>query len=139
MRLFAKKERAIEEPAVNLTPLIDVVFVILIMFIVIAPLLELDRVELAEAPSNSSNGSASVQEASPIAVHVHRDNTIWMDNQEVSIEELSGRLQQAKIRFPNAAPQLFHDRQAHFGTYQAIKNAAEDAGFQQMDVVLKPN
>ena len=34
---------ASEEPVVNLTPLIDVVFVILIMFILVAPLLEADR------------------------------------------------------------------------------------------------
>ena len=38
-----------EEPLINLTPLIDVVFVVLIMFIVIAPMLEVERVELASA------------------------------------------------------------------------------------------
>ena len=44
-RFFKQSDsRAIEEPTVNLTPLIDVVFVILIMFIVVAPLLELELV-----------------------------------------------------------------------------------------------
>ncbi|MEI8125918.1 MAG: biopolymer transporter ExbD, partial [Parachlamydiaceae bacterium] len=56
-----------ENPEVNLTPLIDVVFVILIAFIVLAPLLELDRVELADASTSLQEKEVSVQEASPIA------------------------------------------------------------------------
>lgn len=48
-KICRKKSSALEEPAVNLTPLIDVVFVILIGFIIIAPLLEIDRIDLAEA------------------------------------------------------------------------------------------
>ena len=52
--------------------------------------------------------------------------------------QLVDYLKQAKKRYPQAKPQIFHDKKAHFGTYQAIKNAAEAAGFQQMDIILKP-
>lgn len=130
--------KQIEEPTVNLTPLIDVVFVILIMFIVVAPLLELDRVELADAAIDPLDGSVAVQESSPISIHVHKDNSIWFNNQKVTVEQLIPLLKESKVRYPLAKPQLFHDKQAHFGTYQSIKNAAEAAGFQQMDVILKP-
>lgn len=128
-----------EEPAINLTPLIDVVFVILIMFILIAPLLELDRIELASAPSTSSEHVVSVQEKGPFSVHVHRDNTIWYNQEKVSVEELAKRLRIAKEQHPKDRPQLFHDKQAHFGTYQSVKNAVEDAGFEHMDIILKPS
>lgn len=130
---------AIEEPAVNLTPLIDVVFVILIAFIVIAPLLELDRVELADASAAApQDKSVSVQEASPVAIHVRSDNMIVVNGQPVTLQQLKEYLVQSKKRYPNARPQVFHDKKAHFGTYQSIKNAAEEAGYHQMDVVLKP-
>lgn len=128
-----------EEPSVNLTPLIDVVFVILIMFIVIAPLLELDKVELAEANMSTGEGNSSVQESSPISIHVHKDNSIWYNKQIVSVDQLTPLLKEAKNRYPQARPQLYHDRHAHFGTYQSVKNAAEQAGFSQLDVVLKPS
>lgn len=127
-----------EEPTVNLTPLIDVVFVILIMFIVIAPLMELDHVELAEGPAVPLRGSQSVQEQSPITIHVSADNTIKFNNQSVTLSQLTDLLKQAKIRYPTISPQIFHDRRAHFGTYQAVKNSVEEAGFQQMDIILKP-
>lgn len=132
------KQRHIEEPVVNLTPLIDVVFVILIMFILIAPLLELDRVELADASSEQLDGPTAVHDNGPITIHVHRDNTVSFNNQLVSIDQLTALLKQAKQQYPNARPQLFHDKRGHFGVYQTIKNAAEAAGFQQMDIILKP-
>lgn len=127
-----------EEPVVNLTPLIDVVFVILIMFILVAPLLELDRVELADAGTDVKGAAVAVQESSLISIHVRKDNTILLNGQAVSPEQIPMLLKQAKQRYPNARPQLFHDRQGHFGVYQTIKNAAESAGFDEIDVVLKP-
>lgn len=133
-----KKSRVEEEPVVNLTPLIDVVFVILIMFIVIAPLLESDHIELADASSAQLNGNVSVQESSPIQIYVRKDNTVWFNQRQMRENELLAALKEAKIRYPNAKPQLFHDKGALFGTYQWVKNAAEGAGFQQMDVILKP-
>ena len=132
------RRKDIEEPVINLTPMIDVVFVILIMFIVIAPLLELDKVELADGPSAAGNTSMAAQESSPIAIHVHRDDTIWFNNQAVSPSQLASLLKEARVRYPNAIPQLFHDRFAKFGTYQSVKNAAEAAGYHQMDIILKP-
>ncbi|MBS4165198.1 Biopolymer transport protein exbD1 [Neochlamydia sp. AcF65] len=140
-RRFIKNSihKNIEEPIVNLTPLIDVVFVILIIFILIAPLLELDNVELAQASSGLSESSPNfVQASSPISIHVRKDNTIWFNKQMVTIEQLFTLLKEAKKRYPDAQPQLYHDRTAHFGTYQAVKNTAEKAGFTQLDVILKP-
>lgn len=137
-RISFSGQPTVEEPTVNLTPLIDVVFVILIMFIVIAPLLELDRVELAEGPAALLTPASSVQESSPITIHVHGDNTIWFNNQIVTPGDLVTQLREAKARFPQARPQIFHDKKAYFGTYQAVKNAAEAAGFSHIDIILKP-
>ena len=46
-RHFSYQEISSEENLVNLTPLIDVVFVVLILFILIAPMVEADRVQLS--------------------------------------------------------------------------------------------
>jgi biopolymer transport protein ExbD len=137
-RTFQVTRAKIEEPVVNLTPLIDVVFVILIIFIVIAPLLELDRVELA---SNRYSGShtSSVQATSPIAIHVHADDTIRLNNRLVAGEQLLEQLKIERKRHPTAQPQVFLDKKAHFGTYQVMKNTVEQAGFTNMDIILQPS
>lgn len=138
MRFNITKSPPIEEPQINLTALIDVVFVILIMFILIAPLLELDRIELADAGAPIPGKTLSVQEASPLTIHVQRNNTILVNKEPVAVSQLPGKLKKAKLLFPKARPQLYHDRKAEFGTYQAVKNALEEAGFPEVDIVLKP-
>lgn len=127
-----------EEPTVNLTPLIDVVFVILIMFIVVAPLLEFDGIKLA--PSGGGiNEKASVQGGSPIAILVRRDNQVVFQGTPVSFPLLKEQLGRARAQHPGARPQVFHDRQAYFETYQMVKNTLEEVGFSEMDVILQPN
>ena len=128
-----------DENQVNLTPLIDVVFVVLIMFIIIAPMLELDRVELASSAANEHKEATSVQESGSIAIHVHEDNSIWINHVQISPQALTSFLKEAKKMYPNQIPQLFHDKKACFGTYQIVKNAVEEAGFEQLDVILQPS
>lgn len=126
-----------EEATINLTPLIDVVFVVLIIFILIAPMLELDRVQLApSAQKEEQNGS--VKDSSPISIYVHADNSIWYQNKCVSAKELLSLLKQAHQNHPAHIPQLFNDRKAYFESYQSVKNAVELAGFAQLDVILQP-
>lgn len=132
------KDTFSEELHINLTPLIDVVFVVLIMFIIIAPIVELDRVQLANAAIRSSHEMAAVEGNNPISIHVHADNTIWFNSHIISEKELIAVLQAAKKKTPTVIPQLFHDKKAQFGTYQMIKNAVELSGFEQMDVILQP-
>lgn len=138
-RMPSSSSHSEEESLVNLTPLIDVVFVVLIMFILVAPMLELDRIELAQHVSNQTKEMAPVQENSAITIHVHRDNSIWLNGKSIDPKELIPIFKRARLTHPGKIPQLFHDRLAHFETYQTIKNAAEIAGFEEMDVILKPS
>lgn len=136
-----KKKRFVDvsEPTINLTPLIDVVFVVLIAFILVAPLLDRDQVELAGGGSLPSHIPLSMKDASPIQIHVRADNTILFLGSRTSLDELPQKLILAKKNYPQAKPQVFHDRKAHFGTYQAIKNCLEQVGFDEMDIVLTPS
>jgi biopolymer transport protein ExbD len=129
----------LEEAQINLTPLIDVVFVILIMFIVIAPLLEIDRVTLAEGPPLRNETIKQADEISPITIHVLQDNSIIFNHKPTTLKELAIQLQAARRAQPTAHPQLFQDKNASFGTYQAVKNVVAGAGFEDLDVILKPD
>jgi len=133
-----RKRRIIPEAEMNLTPMIDVCFVVLIMFIVIAPLLEMERIDLASGPPLDSQSAIAVQEKSPIAIYVFEDDTLAFNKQKVNITQLKTALQLAKQKNPAARPQLFHDRKAKFGTYQTVKNTLEAAGFTELDLILKP-
>jgi biopolymer transport protein ExbD len=133
-----RRKHFLGDAEINLTPLIDVCFVILIMFIVVAPLLEMERVELAYGPPLDQKSVVAAQEKSPLVIYVYADDSVVINKQSVTFAQLKHILAATKQKSPQAKPQLFHDRNAKFGTYQAIKNAIEGAGFTEMDVILKP-
>ncbi len=132
-----KSTGGLGDPGINLTPLIDVVFVILVMFIIVAPLLELDEVQLASG--SAKDAPAYQPEASSLHIHVKEDNSIWINKQRIPSSELPPLLQKIHERIPGERPQVFHDRRAQFGTYQTVKNALEEAGFSEMDIILSPS
>lgn len=128
-----------ESGIINLTPLIDVVFVVLIMFIVVAPMLEIDRVSLATSAAPQENKQhPTLQQDNSLMIYVHADNSIWFHSKMVKPEELFKQLLSAKKSNPRLSVKLFHDKKAHFGTYQMVKNSVESAGFEEMDVILQP-
>lgn len=125
-------------PQVNLTPLIDVVFVVLIAFILIAPLLELEQISLA--PSNRSKELSHANDpTTAITIRVYKNNEIRINEQKITTDALLSHLQNLKKKHPHVIPRLFHDKRAYFGTYQQIKNSIELAGFEKLDVILQPN
>ncbi|MCB1071475.1 MAG: biopolymer transporter ExbD [Chlamydiales bacterium] len=127
-----------DDANVNLTPLIDVVFVVLIMFILVAPLVEIDRIQLAHATSEKKADMISFQENNELKIYVYKDNTIWLNGVPLTLDELKKALTQFHYVNPTASPQIFHDREAFFGTYQSVKNVAEEVGFESLDVILQP-
>lgn len=127
------EEEESEEPLINLTPLIDVVFVLLITFMLIAPILNVDHVDLA--PS----GTTTKKEAShtPLAITLRSDNSIWFRGNHLTLKQLEETIKSEKLLHPGQSPQLIADKNSHFGVYQEVKNILEACGFEQMDVVLQ--
>lgn len=133
-RSFSHQDTSSEENLVNLTPLIDVVFVVLILFILIAPMVEADRVQLSFFSSELTH---PIHENTAEAIYVHEDNSIWLNQKKISEEQLLNCLKDLHQKKGNIPVQLFHDKRAQFGVYQSVKNAAELAGFEQLDVIVK--
>ena len=131
-------EQLSSDSLVNLTPLIDVVFVVLICFILIAPLLKMDKIDLAPASIKSTQEDSSTQSKQVITIKVFDNNKISINNREVEERELLAVLINLKKNYPHEIPRLFQDQKAYFGTYQIVKNALELAGFEELDIVLKP-
>jgi biopolymer transport protein ExbD len=135
-RLSAQANLDFNDTFINLTPLIDVVFIVLIAFMLIAPLLEIDEVDLATTAAVSQK---SIQNKTSISLYVKKDNTLWLNNRLIEEKDLITVLKQQRNKTHQNILKLFHDKNACFGTYQIVKNSAEAAGFERIDVILKPN
>lgn len=124
-----------EGELINLTPLLDVLFVILILFMLAAPMLQVDHITLSKGIEKYE---ALSQNQNVLTIKVSQNNEIMIQGNKVSMEVLPKALKALREKFPTLKPTVYHDRGASFGTYQSLKNALEGAGFDAMDIVLEP-
>jgi biopolymer transport protein ExbD len=86
-------EQSDEDLEVNMTPMLDIVFIMLIFFIVTAVFVKESGVEVSRPEANSA---AMVKRVSTL-VGITADNQIWIDNKQVELGEVRavvGRLKQ---------------------------------------------
>ena len=130
--LFLEEEEGEESP-INLTPLIDVVFVLLITILLLSPLLSVDHIHLAASCEMSKKDVVHT----PLSIEIRSDSSIWFQGRSINIQQLESGIKIEKLRSPGHYPQLIADKNSHFGTYQEVKNVLEVCGFEQMDVLLQ--
>lgn len=128
-----------DHEGVDLTPLIDVVFVVLILFIIIAPMVEIDKVQLAQGAKKEQIEKSVINDEKSILIHVLDNNSIMINKREIDAKHLGPILKVLHKKYPKLIPQLYQDKKAFFGTYQKVKNAVEEAGYEELDVILEPS
>lgn len=132
-RRYRFPEEPFEEPLINLTPLIDVVFVVLISFILIAPFLQIDSIELAPG----KKGAESKSPKALLSLVISKQDQLLLNGEKIGFEELFSKVQAAKKQNPQITAQIIPDASSHFMSYQKAKNSFEEAGFSEIDVIIK--
>ncbi|MEK6249477.1 MAG: biopolymer transporter ExbD [Planctomycetales bacterium] len=125
-----------EQPTLNLTPMIDIVFLLIIFFMVGTKFSELERKIGLEPPSVSDNGTLTSAPASKI-VNVFRDGRIELDNQTVSLKQLTQMLAAAHGQYPAINVLVRGDAEGRFQPVASVLNACSQAGVSRMSVSVK--
>lgn len=121
---------------INVTPLVDVMLVLLIIFMVTAPLLT-SGVPL-ELPD--SNADALSQEPDQITISVDRDGAVFVDDDPVSpgglVEAIAGIPRDAQGKPPQVT--LRADKTLDYGRVMEVMGELSHAGFTQISLVTGP-
>jgi biopolymer transport protein TolR len=119
---------------INMTPFIDVMLVLLIIFMVAAPLLAtgvpIDLPQTKAAPLNI--------EKKPIAIAVDEKGDLFLMDQPVKVDELIGKLQALA---QNAAEERIYIRGArnvNYGRVAEIMSLVTSAGYKKVALVTEP-
>jgi len=120
---------------INVTPLVDVMLVLLIIFMVTAPLL------LAGVPVDLPESSAGAldQDKKPIQLSIDRDGRVFIDDHEIQMSALADQFAQIAARSGKAkdSPQIFlrADRGLDYGRVMAVMGALNHAGLNRVALV----
>lgn len=113
------------QSVINVTPLVDVVLVLLIIFMVMAPHLRKGpEVDLPETAKPHKQGDEA-----PIRVTIDERGGLWIDDEPVAAEGFGERLRAVAGSEPNAKVVIQGDAQLRLGQVRQAMLAIEEAGF----------
>ncbi len=118
------KEKEEEGADIDLTPMLDVVFIMLIFFIVVASFIKEAGIEVNRPDSNNEPPDS---DSSSILVIIESDDQIWMENRRVDARAVRANIQRLLAADPEAAVSIKVDKGARANTVVDVADAAREA------------
>ena len=118
---------------INVTPLVDVMLVLLIVFMITAPMLTVGvQVDLPETKANQLNSDAD-----PLIITINKDREIYIQDAVVSYENLIPRLK--AISKVNSKTRIFvrGDNLLPYGEVIGVMGQIQSAGYEKVALVAK--
>lgn len=119
--------RETTKPDINVTPLVDVVLVLLIIFMVVTP--QMDKAKNVDVPAAHNVDGKTDVKVDPLKVSVTKDGQIWVEDQLVDEAQLKEKL--SALFSGNTKRRLVvkADRAARYGVVERVFSACQNAGF----------
>lgn len=111
---------------IDLTPMLDVVFIMLIFFIVTASFVKESTIDV-NVPENQENTPPDPDSKS-ILVEVRSNDEIWMEGRRVDIRAIRANIERISAEFPEAPVIVKADAKASAKSFVAIADAARESG-----------
>ncbi|MGI9363611.1 MAG: protein TolR [Rhizobiaceae bacterium] len=116
---------------INVTPFVDVMLVLLIIFMVAAPLLTVGvPIDLPETRANQLNS-----ETQPITISVREGGQVFLQETEIEPDELIAKLKAIAKNGYDERLYVRGDRATDYGTVMRIMGALNEAGYRKIGLV----
>src|SRR6201984_1107653 len=120
---------------INVTPMVDVMLVLLIIFMVSAPLLTVGvPIDLPQTQAKSLD-----QDKEPLTVSVKVDGEVFLQNSEIKVDELVPKLQAITQARGGLDERIYvrGDRKVDYGTVMRVMGRLSAAGFRRVALVTE--
>jgi biopolymer transport protein TolR len=120
---------------INVTPMVDVMLVLLIIFMVSAPLLTVGvPLDLPQTQAKALD-----QDREPLTVSVKLNGDVFLQNAEIKVDELVPKLQRITQERGGADERIYvrGDRKVDYGTVMRVMGRLSAAGFRRVALVTE--
>jgi biopolymer transport protein ExbD len=128
--MFRRKTE--DEPKIDMTPMVDVVFLLLIFFMISTTFVENPGISIDLPDSSSATSKTEPQETK---LFVDRSGALFLDQEPVSLDLLPAKLRSAVTdKAETHSFVLMADQEVHHGLVVTIMDIAQQAGFKQLAI-----
>ena len=134
---FGRLERTVgPQPMseINMTPLVDVMLVLVVIFIITAPLL----VSAVKVDLPKTAGAAALEAPTSIALTIDRAGQVFVDDKAMAPDAVAAALRQAAERHPDTEVRLRADANVPYGRVVEVMGQAHQAGLHRIGFVAEP-
>lgn len=123
-----------EEPRIDLTPMVDVVFLLLIFFMISTTFVETPgiSIKLPEASSQTID-----REPKEIKIYLSREGDIFHRDQKISLEGFKALLAEHQSKAAQTTVLLLADQESRHGKVVTLMDLARDAGFVKLAIATE--
>ena len=118
---------------INITPLVDVVLVLLVIFMITAPVLQ-SGIEVA-IPKTRTVKEITEQR---LVVTIDRDQQVFLGDNPVNVHDLGDKLRSASGNATKKIIYLRADERVPFGAFASVMDAVKQAGITNISIVTRP-
>ncbi len=122
-----------DESEVNLTPMLDVVFIMLIFFIVTASSVKESGIDV----NRPNAATAERKEKGNILVAISEDNQIWIDRRQVDPRALRANIERMHAENPHGAVIIQADEESKNKLLVQVMDAARSAGVKNVSIAAE--
>ncbi len=118
---------------INITPLVDVVLVLLLIFMLTAPVLQ-SGIEVAVPHTRSVNQLTEER----MVITIDKDQSVFLQDKPVNVNELPSRLQMSGKPEAKRIVYIRSDERVPFGAFASVMDAVKQAGITNISIVTQP-
>ncbi|MGI1679658.1 MAG: biopolymer transporter ExbD [Cellvibrionaceae bacterium] len=125
-----KKQRQEEESAIDVTPMLDVVFIMLIFFIVTSVFIKEAGIDVNRPDATTADSKDNVS----ILVAISPNNEIWIDKRRVDVRAVKSVIERLRAENPEGGVVIQADNEANVKTLTAVADAARELGIYDVSI-----
>lgn len=118
----------------NITPMLDIVFIILIFFVVSTSFVKESGVDVSRPSAHSSER----KERGNIMVAITADNAIWIDKREIDVRAVRANIERLHAENPEGAVVIQADKNSLTGLLVQVIDQARLAGVSDVSIAANP-
>lgn len=132
---MARRHRRIEDQTeINLTPMLDVTFILLIFFIVTASFIKEAGIEVNKPPA----ATAEPKERANILIAIDQHNQVWINRRVVDIRAVRANVERLLAENPQGSVVIQADEKSENGTFVKVMDQARLAGVESIAIAAAP-
>ncbi len=136
MALAKRNEGAKVTSEINVTPMVDVMLVLLIIFMVVTPMLQ-KGISVDMAPVNNPEQMPDADKEDALLVSITRDGKVYFGSDQISVDNLTGKVKDRLANKQDKRVYVKADMRARFGSVVQVVDSVRAAGVDDLGLLTE--